>query len=174
MDGGNLFRVRTDARTRVRAEMAELLLHKNEVGGYAYNDAKTLAIQIERVLERQLFEDSSDGMKGLASSTPNTLTKYRANINIKKKDVIAQSAAAAADASTSTNTVAPEITADNAQEEADRQNVFRLAAIGVKKPSQPELPPSWANQSPIPSSALPTARTSKPSTTTTSPTSSRQ
>ena len=133
MDGGNLFRVRTDARTRVRAEMAELLLHKNEVGGYAYNDAKTLAIQIERVLERQLFEDSSDGMKGLASSTPNTLTKYRANINIKKKDVIAQSAAAAADASTSTNTVAPEITADNAQEEADRQNVFRLAAIGVKE-----------------------------------------
>ena len=104
MDGGNLFRVRTDARTRVRAEMAELLLHKNEVGGYAYNDSKTLAIQIERVLERQLFEDSSDDMKGLASSTPNTLIKYRANINIKKKDVITQSAAAAAAASTSTNT----------------------------------------------------------------------
>ena len=100
MEGGNLFRVRTDARTRVRAEMAELLLHKNEVGGYTYNDAKTLAIQIERVLERQLFEDSSDGMKELVRSTPNTLTKYRANINIKKKDVIAQSAAAAADAST--------------------------------------------------------------------------
>ena len=42
MDGSTLFRVRTEARTRVLTEMSEIRLHKNKVGGYAYNDANTL------------------------------------------------------------------------------------------------------------------------------------
>ena len=42
MDGGALFRVRTEARTRVLTEMSEIRLHKNKVGGYAYNDVNTL------------------------------------------------------------------------------------------------------------------------------------
>ena len=46
MDGGALFRVRTEARTRVLTEMSEICLHKNKVGGYAYNDANTLLTQI--------------------------------------------------------------------------------------------------------------------------------
>ena len=53
MDGGALFRVCTEARTRVLTVMLEIHLHRNEVGGYDYNDAKTLIIQIERVLKRQ-------------------------------------------------------------------------------------------------------------------------
>ena len=51
MDGGALFRVCTEARTRVLTEMSEIRLHKNEVVGYAYNDANTLLTQIKRVLK---------------------------------------------------------------------------------------------------------------------------
>ena len=73
MDGGTIFRVRTDAITRVLKDMSEIRLHRIEVGGYAYNDVDTLITQIERVLERQLFEDSADVMKGLANSARNAL-----------------------------------------------------------------------------------------------------
>ena len=55
MDGGALFCVRTEAKTRVLTEMSEIRLHKNEVGGYAYNYANTLIAQIKSVFERQLF-----------------------------------------------------------------------------------------------------------------------
>ena len=34
MDGGALFRVRMEARTRVLTKMLDIRLHKNEVGGY--------------------------------------------------------------------------------------------------------------------------------------------
>ena len=63
MDGGALFRVRTEAITRVLTDMPEIRLHKNEVGGYAYKDANTLITQIERVLEQQLFKDTANRMK---------------------------------------------------------------------------------------------------------------
>ena len=53
--------------------MSEIRLHKNEVDSYAYNNANTLLTQIVRVLERQLFKDSADGMKGLASDVGNAL-----------------------------------------------------------------------------------------------------
>ena len=73
MDGGALFRVRTEERTRVLTEILEICLHKKKVGVYAYNDTNTLLSQIKRVLKRQSFEDSSDGMKGPASNISNTL-----------------------------------------------------------------------------------------------------
>ena len=79
MEGGALFRVCSEAEARVLVEMAELVLLKNDVGGYAYNDATILITQINRVLERQLFDDSSDGMKGLASDGTNTLNSYKAH-----------------------------------------------------------------------------------------------
>ena len=63
MDGGAIFCVRDYARKAVTADTTALRLHKNKVGGYAYNDANTLLTKIERVLEWQLFEDSSDIMK---------------------------------------------------------------------------------------------------------------
>ena len=75
MDGGALFCVCTEARTRVLTEMSDIRLHKNKVGGYAYNYANTPLLQIERVFKRKLFEDSSDGMKGLASDIRNTLNE---------------------------------------------------------------------------------------------------
>ena len=53
MDGGAIFRVRDYARKAVTADMTALRLHKNEVGGYKYNDATVLCKQIDRVMERQ-------------------------------------------------------------------------------------------------------------------------
>ena len=52
MDGGALFRVRTEARTRVLTEMSDIRLHRNKVSGYAYKNANTLLTQIKRFLER--------------------------------------------------------------------------------------------------------------------------
>ena len=95
MDSSALFRVRTEARTRVLTEMLEIRLHKNKVGGYAYNDANTLLTQIKQVLKRQIFEDSSNGMKGLASNISNTLNGYKSTIKTKKRDVLTASRAAA-------------------------------------------------------------------------------
>ena len=80
MDAGALFRVRTKARTRVLMEMSEIHLHKNKVGGYAYNNANALITQIERVLERKLFEDSADGIKGLESDVGNVLNNYKLKV----------------------------------------------------------------------------------------------
>ena len=74
-------------------------------------------------------------MKGLLSTTKNTLTEYTATISIKHKDILRDSKDAA-DRLTinSGTTVQPEIAMNsNAQEEADRQNTYRLAAIGVKE-----------------------------------------
>ena len=74
MDGGGIFRVHDYARKAVTGDMTALRLHKNEVGGYVYNDAAVLCNQINRVMERQCFEETADGMKGLKYETPNVLT----------------------------------------------------------------------------------------------------
>ena len=91
MDGGTIFRVRTDAITRVLKDMSEIRLHRIEVGGYAYNDVDTLITQIERVLERQMFEDSTDVMSGMARAVVNALNKYKLEVHIKKRDVLTAS-----------------------------------------------------------------------------------
>ena len=130
MDGSALFRVCTEARTRVLIEMSEICLHKNEVVGYAYNDANTLITQIKRFLEKQLFEDSSNRMKGLVSAFGNALNTYKSLVRIKKLDVLAASRAAAERANIEYSTVNPEInTNSDAQDKADCQNGFRLAVI---------------------------------------------
>ena len=86
-DGGALFRIQSDAQARVKAQMQEISINKNDVGGYEYNAAVTLIKQINHVLEQQLLEESDDGMVGLGSKTPNTLTNYKSNVAIKKIDV---------------------------------------------------------------------------------------
>ena len=120
-DGGALFHVRSDAQARVKAQMQELSITKNNVGGYEYNAAVTLIKQINRVLEQQLFEESADGMVGLGSKTPNTLTNFKSSAAIKKSDVKRQSIAKAQAASSKINIVAPKITTNiDAQDKADR------------------------------------------------------
>ena len=87
LEGGSLFRVQSDAQARVEAQTQELPITKNDVGGYEYNAAVTLIKQINRVLDQQLFEESADGIVGLGSKTPNTLTNYKSNVAIKKSNV---------------------------------------------------------------------------------------
>ena len=133
MDGGSIFRVRDYARKVVTGDMTALCLHKNEVGGYAYNDTAVLCKQIDQVMERQCFEETADGMKGLKDKTLNALTEMKAGVAVKKAAVLKASRDKAAAASTSSITVAPEIGKDDAHEEADRQNTFHLSVIGVKE-----------------------------------------
>ena len=54
-----------------------------------------LITQIERVIERLLFEDSANGMKGLASAVGNTLNDYKSTVHIKKLYILSASIAAA-------------------------------------------------------------------------------
>ena len=133
-DCGALFSVRSDAKAHVKAQIQELSITKNDVGGYEYNAAVTLIKQINRVLKQQLFEESANCMVVLGSETPNMLTNYKCNVAIKKSNVKRQSIAEAQAASSKINIVAPEITTNaNVQDEADRQNTARLAVIGVKE-----------------------------------------
>ena len=120
LDGSTLFRVRTEARTRVMTEMSEICLNNNEVGSYTYNDANTLLAHLKGFLEQQLYEDSGDGMKGLASDVNNTLNEYKSAIYIKKRDVLAAPRADAKRASTNGITVEPEIAKNsNVQDKVD-------------------------------------------------------
>ena len=119
-DGGALFRVRSDAQARVKGQMQYISIHKNDVGGYKYNAAVILIKQINRVLEQQVFKESVDGMVGLGSATPNTLTGYQSNVAIKKSNVKKESIVEAEAASLTEKIVAPKITTNaNSQDKAD-------------------------------------------------------
>ena len=86
-DGREFFRIRTDAQARVNDHMQELLILKNDVGGHEYNASVKLLKHINRMLKHQLFEESAGGMVGSGSESPNTLTKYKSNVTIKKSEV---------------------------------------------------------------------------------------
>ena len=77
-----MFRVQSDAQARVKAQMQEISIIKNDVGGHEYNSAGTLIKHINRVLKQQLFEELADEMVSLGSKTPNTLTSYKSNVAI--------------------------------------------------------------------------------------------
>ena len=103
MDGGAIFRVRDYARKAVTEDMTTLRLHKNEVGGYAYNDTTVLCKQIEWLMELQCFENTADVMKGLKEEMPNILTKMKAGVAFTKSAVLKASRDKAAAASTLSN-----------------------------------------------------------------------
>ncbi len=52
MEWDALFKVRSEAKERVLAAFAVIDICKNEVSGYAYNDANTLVTEIMKVLTR--------------------------------------------------------------------------------------------------------------------------
>ena len=134
LDGGALFRVQSDAQARAKAQMQEILINNNDVGGYNYNNAVTVIKQINCVLEQQSFKESADGMVGLGRETPNTLTNYKSNVAIKTSDIKRQSIAEAQAASSAINLVALDITTNSdTQDKVDRQNTARTASIGVKE-----------------------------------------
>ena len=112
-------------------------LAKYSAGSYKYNNAVTFTKNIEGVLEDKYFENATDGMKGLISKNPNKLTGFKSNVSVTKADVKAASIAAAA---ANRGNAAPEITTnEDAQEEANRQNVFRLAVVGAKEQMAKEI-----------------------------------
>ena len=163
MDGGALFRVHTEASTRVLTEMLEIYLHKNKVNGYAYNDVNTLLTQIERFLEHQLFKDSSDRMKVLASNISNALIEYKSTINIKKRDVLAAFRAAG----DLVSTVNPEITktATTRTKPTDRTS-SASQKLASRKVSQRGSPRSSESTSQTPSYVRRTAAISNRCTST--------
>ena len=127
------FRVRGEACERLTKAISALTLHKNDTGGYAYDDALIFEKQVERELERQHYEGADNGMKGLLGATPNSLNKakltkvYTRALILKASKAAAKEATKAAKAASALALeVEPEITIGNdAQEEADRLNMFR-------------------------------------------------
>ena len=134
MEAGALFRIQNDSHLRVEQLMEAIKLHKDEFGGYAYDDKQNLVTQIIQALKQQLFDYSNDGMKGITSTFTNILTSYKSGTAIKKRDVLQQLKDAAAAASTEDNPVYPKITeGEEAQLEADLQNTYRMVTIGAKE-----------------------------------------
>jgi hypothetical protein len=135
MDGGALFKSWSEAKEQVLTAFGAINLCKNEAGGYAYNNANILILKIKQVLAEQLVKDSTVGMKGLLNTPQNTLMDYKSTISIKRKDVLKDLKDTADHLTISSGaTVLPEITTNSdTQEEGDRMNTYRLAAIGVKE-----------------------------------------
>ena len=70
-----MFRVRTDAQARVKAQMQDLSIVKNNISGHEYNVTVTLLKHTNPVLEQQLFEESAGGMVWIGTEITNTLTE---------------------------------------------------------------------------------------------------
>ena len=90
----------------------------------------TFIEHFQGILEDEFFDKTTNGMKGLASSISNILTRFKANVAITRADIKRQLIANArggdaAKAETTTN--------EDAQEEANHQNAFWLACIGAKE-----------------------------------------
>ena len=131
------FRIRGETCDRVTKAVSALTLHKHERRGYAYDDARIFEKQVERELERHHCEHN-DGMKGLLSAQPTSTNVLRSNKVATRSSILAASKAAAAKATSEAGAgaakIGPEITTNNdAREEADCVNMFRLAVIGAKE-----------------------------------------
>jgi hypothetical protein len=106
---GSAFRIRGDTCTRVTTEISALKLHKNEDGGYAHDDALILEKQIDRVFERQYYERSSDGMKGLLADAANDLNSILSTKLVKRSSILKASKSTTTLASTPTLAVDPDV-----------------------------------------------------------------
>ena len=120
------FRIQGETCDRVTKAVSALTLHKNERGGYAYDDARIFEKKVERELERQHCEHD-DGMRGLLSEQSNSINVLRSNKVAMCSSILAASKAAAIKATSEAGAGAtePEITTnDDARDEADRVNMF--------------------------------------------------
>ena len=137
MDNAALFNVSTEAGERIKAAMELHDPPKDIIGVYRHNHAVTFIENIGGVLEDQYFEHTTDGMKGLLAEAANKLINFKANVAIRAPKVKAASISAAA--LISATAVPHIITNEDAQEEANRQNVFRLACVGAKEQMAKEI-----------------------------------
>ena len=114
--------------------MQKLSITKNDVGRYEYNTAVTLNKNINRVLKKQLFKESKDGMVGLGRETLSTLTNFKSNFAIKKSNVKRKSIAEAVAARSATNIIGPQYHNKRQHSGQDRSTEHRTApAIRVKE-----------------------------------------
>ena len=134
-----IFKVRTQTKKDVQSDVEGLTLSKNEGGSYTHEDAQVFQNEVRAILTNQFYnaDDGSNGMENLLAN-PNTaangLTGMRSSATATRQAILAKSRAVAAAASTTDTTVAPDIdTNADAQDEADRQNMFLLAVIGAKE-----------------------------------------
>ena len=90
---------------------------------------------MDRELEHQYYDTSDDGMKGFIADATNELNSIKPTKLVNHSSVLKVPKRATEAATTLANaTVEPEIkTNQDAQEESDRINMFRLAAIGSKE-----------------------------------------
>ena len=106
-------------------------LTKDSMGGYRYNHAVTSIEHIRDVLEVKYYDAAANGMKGLISAVDNELAGFKANTTTTRAEVKNMLLEVAALIS---STTAAEITSyEGTQEEANRQNIFRLAFIGANE-----------------------------------------
>ena len=106
-------------------------LPKDSMGGYRYNHAVTFIEHIKDVLEDKHCEVAVNGMKGLISAVVNELAGFKANTTTTRAEVKKMLLEVAALIS---STTAAEITSyEGTQEEANRQNIFRLACSGANE-----------------------------------------
>ena len=108
-------------------------------------------------------------VRGLLGNQPNAINKLKSNKVATRSSILAASKAAAAtatrDAVTGAPKVEPEITTnDDARDEADRVNMFRLAAIGAKEGVAAGIVLSLAAPSPTTLFERRTVKISVPST----------
>ena len=84
----NAYKIHNEMRTRVLKAIGAIKLPKDNNGSYTH-DAATLFLQrIDRNLERQLNEYTSNGMKQLTLKTANELTKLKASVSITWSGVL--------------------------------------------------------------------------------------
>ena len=90
----------------------------------------TFIENVEGVLEDEYFENAADGMRGMVDLQPNELTRFKANIAITRVALKRQSIA---DAPGGDKSKAEITSNEDAQEEANRWNVFRLEYTDAKE-----------------------------------------
>ena len=130
-----VFTLRSKTKTNVQEDVENLALTKNASGSYTHEDAQIFRDEIKTILARQYFhaEDGTNGMEGLLAdgrTAENELTRMKSTDMTTRLKVLAASRAAA----TAAGATKPDIESNSdAQDEADRQNMYLLAVIGAKE-----------------------------------------
>ena len=134
-----IFKVRTQTKKDVQSNVEGLALSKNDGGSYTHEDAQVFQNEVRAILAKQFYNanDGSNGMENLLANpdtAANGLTGMRSSATATRQVILAKSRAVATAASTANNVVTPDIdTNPDAQDEADRQNMFLLAVMGAKE-----------------------------------------
>ena len=131
------FKIRGETKASVQASIEALALVKNANGSYTHENAQIFKDEVGVILEAQFYngDDGLHGMRVLLTGAPaNSLTTIKATSSATRATVLAASKEATVAISTTLAPVEPYIkTNADAQDEADRQNMYILEVVGAKK-----------------------------------------